>query len=158
MIENEKHDFAADVTINRFKLEEECAKQPSLYHYWAEKLADAKSAVDAAYNNVKLVTAQREMYHRQLAANAQVKTTEATIAATVETDEQVQEAKSLYQQAQSTQYHLEAGVKALDHRKSELDNLTQLWIKSYYSRPDGGKGSVGDDVSNEIRKNLNKQE
>jgi len=157
MSENETRSFTADVNINKFKLDEECAKQPSLYHFWSEKLANAKAAVNDATDKLKLTESERELAYRSMTElPGGVKSTEASIKSCVETDGAVKAAKQELREAQAVQYKLEAGVRALDHRKSELDNLTQLYIKNYYSRPDGAPGSANDTASADLRKNLNK--
>ncbi len=155
--ERQERDFEVDVKINKYKLEDENEKQPSLYQYWSELLAQAKSEKDAAEDNLDLVLARRELSIRDDAAEANEKVTEAIIKARVEKDDRVQTAKTKLREAKSNVYDLEAAVKALEHRKESLSNLTQLWGKGYYAKPDGGPRSAGDDVAGDIRKDLNKK-
>ena len=143
--------FAADMEINRYKLEEECERHSALYYYWAEKLAEAKIARDAAEDHLKTQLAMVEMEIRRQAEASGAKTTEASVKAQVETSPQILAAKEAVRKATGDLYKLEAGVRAFDHRKNELDNLVQLWIKSYYSRPDGGP----DQASKTLRQKLN---
>ncbi len=93
------------------------------------------------------------------------KFTEATIASLIEADKRVvtkkesvfnASAELLNKKAES--YSLEAGVKALDHRKSMLDNLVVLWSKGYYSKIGiTPTGSAADELSIETRVNLDKK-
>jgi len=57
--------FSDDIKINKYKLEEECEKQASIYFYWAEKLALAKTLLDEAIDKSKLIAAQTEMEIRK---------------------------------------------------------------------------------------------
>lgn len=153
-----ERDFSVDVKINRFKLEEESEIQPSLYHYWAEQLAEAKTAADKASAKLKLTLADAEMEIRYAAdrGELEIKLTESSAKALIEQHPKVQEARKELIAADGYVYHLESAVKSLEHRKAELDNLTQLWRGGYYAKPDGGKRSAGDDVAADTRKNLNK--
>lgn len=153
-----ERDFAVDVKINRFRLEEESEIQPSLYHYWADLLADAKARADKMDDRLKLTLADTEMNLRYKAdrGELEIKLTEASIKALMEQQETVQAARKNSRDAWALVYHLESAVKALEHRKAELDNLTQLWRGGYYAKPDGGKRSAGEDVAKDMRKNLNK--
>jgi hypothetical protein len=155
-MDDKERTFDEDVKINRFRLEQECEEQPSKYLFWANLLADAKAEVDRLENQLRLTLAEQEKKTRFSMEEAGVKATEASVKAGVETSDAVFSAREKLQEAESVQYHLEAGVKAFEHRKSEIDNLTQLWIKGYYAKPDGGRRSVTDDVSSDIRKDLNK--
>lgn len=156
-MENEKEleigiDFTQDVKLNRFKLDEESQKNPSLVHYYGELLATAKAERDKAYNKVKFMMAQTEMDYR-MNPPRDIKITEATITALIETDNKVLIVKEELVKAQEKVYHLEAAVTALDDRRSELKNLTQLWIAGYYSVP----GIRQNDIAQDMRNKLNKE-
>ena len=147
-----ERDFSQDIRINRFKLDEECEQHSSNYYYWAEQLSDAKKDADAAKDKLKLVLAEQETMIRENAKKSGAKITEAGVSAELEQDEAVQVARRNLRVCQSTQYHLEAGISALEHKKKMLDNLVQLWMKSYYSAP--GRTAT-DEGSDDIRKQLN---
>jgi GH25 family lysozyme M1 (1,4-beta-N-acetylmuramidase) len=140
-------DFAKDMKINRFKLNEDCEAQPSLYHFYAHEYALARSERDAAKDALDLVMGQREMAIRL--NPPEVKITEAVITALLVQDEEVQSAKKALREAQTKVDILYASTSALEHRRSELDNLVSMWVKDYYS----GKQ---DEVETSLRNNLNK--
>ena len=109
-----------------------------------------------AENRLKLVLAEQETAIRERASQQGEKTTEASVKAALEINPKVREVREELAGAYETQYSLEAGVKALEHRKSELNDLVVLWVKSYYSAPDGGKGLAETrEGERNIRKNLN---
>lgn len=142
-------DFGTDVKINRFKLDEECEVQPSLYHYYAEEYAQARSARDAAKDKLDLVLGEREIHIRRNPPD-DMKVTEGVVGALLIQDQEVQTAKETYRVAQAKVDLLYAVTTSLDHRKAELDNLVTIWTKDYYS------GITKEDASVSIRKSLNK--
>lgn len=142
-------DFAEDVKINRMKMEEECAFQPEVYYYYSSQLADARAGKDAAKDRLDLILGQREIAIRRNPPD-DMKVTESVITALVIQDTEVQSAKEDYRKACEKTDILYAAVAALDHRKSQLDNLVQLWTKNYYS-------GIKDDASVDMRERLNKK-
>jgi hypothetical protein len=151
----EIRDLTEDIKINRFKLEQECEIQPSLYHYWAEQEAESKAIVDRLKNKLKLVRAQVELNLRDSFAK---KPTEAEITAHVERSPDVRETAEQLEHETAILYKMNAAVRALEHRKNELDNLTQLYIKAFYAKPDGGPRHTGvDEAAAGVRDRLNKK-
>ena len=149
--------FVDDVKINRFKLEEECEQHAQVYWYYAELLAKARSNRDAIENALKLKKAEVNMAIRTTPEVyvGNVKVTESVVESTVEINADVQKYKTELLAAESEVYTLEAAVTAMTHRKSELDNLVQLWIKAYYASPDGGKPSQTGDAQAAVRAAMN---
>ena len=144
-------DFTQDVKIDRMKLEEECSIHPSIYALYADEYADARADKDREKDRLDLVLAQRDQVIRKEASESGIKTTEAVVASMVAQDKDVLDQKDAYRVACAKVYTLDAAMGALDHRKSQLDNLVQLWIKSYYSNM--SKGEEG--VATEKRSKLN---
>lgn len=127
------NDFKEDIRIDRMKLEEECESHPSVYAYYGEEYAEARAKKDQEKDKLDLVLAERETVIRREAADSGMKTTEAVISALVTQDKEVQEQKEAYRNASAEVYTLDVAMGALDHKKSQLDNLVQLWTKNYYS-------------------------
>jgi len=155
----EKRVFSEDVTINKYKLEIECERQASMYFYWADKLADAKTSLNEADDQLKLVTAKTDLDVRKNWNESKYgKQTENSIKAVLETHEDILNAKENCRNAQEEVNSLIAAVSAMDHRKAQLDNLTQLLIKGFYAAPNGGKREgVTEQTSREVRSKLNKK-
>lgn len=145
-------DFKNDVGIDRNSLETECEIHPSLYAFYADGYAEARAERDREKDKLDLVMAQRDSVIRKEAADAGMKTTEAVISSMVAQDKEVLEQKDAYRIACAKIYTLDAAMGALDHRKSQLDNLVQLWIKSYYSTK---SANADGSEANEKRAKLN---
>jgi len=165
----EQRDFEVDVRVNKYKLDQENQVQASTYHYWASLLAEAKTEVDTCDEQIRIlegqmkeVRAKEELDIRENGDPSLKKVTEAGVVAVLETRgpvvkkrEEIHNAREKAIKAKNNVYILEAAVKALEHRRDSLGNLTQLWCKGYYSKPTGSSQSAGDDVSADIRKDLN---
>jgi len=142
-------DFAEDVKINRFKLDEDCELQPSLYHYYAEEQANARAERDACKDKLELILGQREIYIRRNPPD-DMKVTEAVVTALLVQDTEVLTAREALRKAQAKVDILYAATTALDHRKGMLDNLVSMWSKDYYN-------GVRKDGSDEVRRGLNEK-
>lgn len=152
-------DFAKDLSINKYKLDEECLSHSSLYFRYAEASITAKSEVSKADDNLKLVTAERNIAIRKAYTDAGAKFTEAVIASELEKDAKVLDAKNALREAQDIYAKLQVAVQAMEARKSELDNLVKLYCAGYFSTPNSSsetKKNVNEQTSNAVRRNLNK--
>lgn len=156
--ENQQDDsFQKDLSINKYKLDEECLSHSSRYAYYAEACVVAKSSVSRAKDNLELVMAERNMEIREELANGEKKVTEAMVNAFIIKDKKVLEAKNELREAEEVYNRLQVAVNAMDARRSELDNLVKLYVAGYFSTVDAGnRKSVNEQASNDIRKKLNK--
>lgn len=148
-------DFSADVELDRNQLELCAEEQPTTYLFYAQRLADAKAERDRLQERYDLKKARKESDLRA-SPPKDFKITEGSVNAEMLKDEELIEERAALQSVNSDIYHLEAGVKALEHRKSALDNLVVLWSKGYYSSPDGGPRSAGDSFRRDMGRNLNR--
>jgi hypothetical protein len=161
MAKEQERLFSDDIKINKYKLEEECEKQASIYFYWAEKLALAKTLLDEAIDKSKLIAAQTEMAIRKNWDDEYLakygKSTENSIKSVLEI--KMEESRQNIRDAQSEVNILQASVNALEHRKYELDNLTTLLVKGFYAAPNGGRREgVIESTERDVRKKLKKKE
>jgi hypothetical protein len=136
----EEHSPEEDRKINRYRLDEESEKQADNYGFYADKLAIAKTERDTAKAFLDYTEASVDLKLRENPPK-DIKITETSIAALVSTDTEVLNAKNAYISAQGKVNNLEASVTAMEHRRSQIKNLTMLWIGGYYSVP----GSTRDD-------------
>lgn len=152
-------DFEKDVSINKYRLDEECLSHASIYARYAEAQAEAKTKVSLAKDNLELVKAERGVEIREELANGEKKVTEALIAASVLKDEVVLAATNKLRKAEDVYAKLSVSVSAFEHRKSELDNLVKLYCAGYYSTNVNSetKKNVNEKTSTDIRKKLNKK-
>ena len=153
-------DFEKDISINKYKLDEECLSHSSLYFRYSSMQADAKTRVSKAKDNLELVEAERNLAIRKTLSESGTKVTEAMITSALIVDKEVIEAKNQVREAEDVFMKLSVAVQAFEHRKSELDNLVKLYCSGYYSVPNSGsdvKKDINEQTSNAVRRNLNKK-
>ena len=152
-------DFAKDLSINKYKLDEECLSHSSLYFRYAEACISAKSEVSKADDNLKLITAEQNIAIRKAYTESGAKFTEALITSELEKDAKVLEAKEKFRDAQEVYAKLQVAVSAMESRRSQLDNLVKLYCAGYFSTPTASnetRKNVNEQTANAVRKNLNK--
>jgi len=156
---SDEFDFEGDLSINKYKLDEECLSHSTLYFRYAEACISAKSEVSKADDNLKLVTAEQNIAIRKDYTQQGVKFTEALIASELEKDKMVLEAKEKLRETQEIYAKLNVAVQAMETRRSELDNLVKLYCAGYFSTPNAGsetKNNVNEQTAKAVRKSLNK--
>ena len=152
-------DFDEDLSIDKYRLDEECLSHSSRYAYYSEAQAVAKSNVSKAKDNLEFVTAEANLRIRKEYAEKGEKFTEAVIASQLTLDKGVNEATSKLREEEEVYARLSVAVQAMETRRSELDNLVKLYCAGYFStvKTDGNvRKGINEQVSAEIRKNLNK--
>lgn len=153
-------DFEKDISINKYKLDEECLSHSSLYFRYSSMQADAKTRVSKAKDNLELVEAERNLAIRKTLADSGAKVTEAMVTSALIIDKEVIEAKNQVRETEDIFMKLSVAVQAFEHRKSELDNLVKLYCSGYYSVPSSGsdvKKDINEQTSSAVRRNLNKK-
>lgn len=122
----------AEIDPNR--LDEEWVDQPNRYHKYAKKLAvarkrlaDAKAALDVA----KAVSEKR--IRNNPPKYGVTKATDAAVKSAVVLHPKYTRALAEVNQAKYEEDIYEAAVKALEHRKSALQDLVYLWGQSYFA-------------------------
>jgi len=142
-------EFEKDVNLNRFELEKEAERNPGLLRFYGELLADAKSQKDAIAKKIKLVSAQKLLFY---GANPLpgTKTTEPAIKAMVDSDAELNVLFEKELEIKEKVYYLESAVATIDDRKTEIGNLTKLWLGGYYSV----QGQSTNGISEQMRKDL----
>jgi len=133
------NEFKDDITIDRNNLEIELEKQGSLYKKWSDRFADAKWERDKAEERYDLARGDIELLIRTkpkkyMERNEDVeKITEAVIEILVMRQKNVMEAKREWDEAKKNANYLETSVKAMEHRRSSLKYLSELWTGGYWS-------------------------
>ena len=159
-MEDNKIDFQKELSINKYRLDEECLSHSSKYAYYAEAQALAKSEVAKAKDNLEYVYAEANLRIRADYEKQGKKFTEALIASTIALDEEVGGAKKKLREAEEIYNRLSVAVQAMDTRRSELDNLVKLYCAGYYSTVEAGtntRKNINEQASADIRRNLNKE-
>ena len=151
--------FEQDLSINKYKLDEECLSHSSRYAYYSEAQAVAKSNVSKAKDNLEYVTAEANLRIRKEYTEKGEKFTEAVITSQLTLDKSVNEAKSKLREEEEVYARLSVAVQAMETRRSELDNLVKLYCAGYFStvNADGNiKKGINEQTSSDVRKNLNR--
>ena len=155
--ENYDADFQKELSINKYKLDEECLSHSSRYAYYAEACAVAKTEVSRAKDRLDLTEAEQREAIRVRMDKDGLKPTIPMLDSAIIRDEKVIKAKAELREAEEVYNRLQVAVNAMDARRSELDNLVKLYVAGYFSTVDAGnRKSVNEQTSNDIRKNLNK--
>lgn len=159
-IAKESGDFKKDLSINKFRLDEECLSHSSRYAYYAEAQAAAKVNVSMAKDKLELVESEASLRIRRKFADEGQKVTESVIACTLAMDSEVVKAKNALREAEKVLAGMSVAVSAMETRRSELDNLVKLYCAGYFSTPSAGgvKSGVNNAVENSIRNKLNDKE
>ncbi len=156
--------FPSDSRLNRFKLETCSEEQVSLIGNYSDALSELKAEKDRITTKLELINGKREMALRLAPFpkgddGKDIKYTEGIMKATLAEDPQIIKYKDQLNDIESYLYKFEAKVNSLEHRRSQLNNLTSLFISGYYSQPDATKkkSSKSDDVSDSVRSGINKK-
>lgn len=152
-------DFEKDISINKYRLDEECLSHSGIYARYLSAQADADTAVSRAKDNLELVKSERYDAIKAGFDKKGVKTTIPMLEKALASDDEVVKAKNELRDAENIFAKLNVAVKAFEHRKSELDNLVKLYCAGYYSVPSennsGSRMSANEQASREMRKKLN---
>lgn len=156
-----------DKKIDRYNLEADCENQPSFYHYWARKFAEAKESRDFAKANYEKTMSRISLLYRSgelttpISADGKpIKLSEATISSLVSLHADVCVAQADFFKAEKELLIAKANEETMQQRRSALNNLIELYTKEYYApthegkNPSRTKEDIGADGQ---RKNLNKK-
>lgn len=156
---NAELDFEKDISINKYRLDEECISHAGIYARYLSAQAEADTAVSRAKDNLELVKAERYDVIKSNFEKKEIKATIPMLEKAVASDEEVVNAKNVLREAEDVLAKLTVAVKAFEHRKSELDNLVKLYCAGYFSTPTASneaKNNINEQTSKAVRKNLNK--
>lgn len=156
----EDFDFEKDLSINKFKLDEECMSHPSIYFKYADAQREAKNEVSRLKDKLELVKAEQNTKIRDELTKAGTKVTEALINAELAKNNKVQIITEKLRTAEDVYAKLSVAVQAFEHRKSELDNMVKLYCSGYFSTVgnSGSKNDITEQTQKTIRKNMNHKE
>lgn len=153
-----KH-YKDDLEIDINSLDHEWEKQPVLYMQHAEELAEANRERDTQKQKLEIVTAELSKAARtdpDIAVEIG-KLTENSIHNWIVTQEEYQEAQNNLNEASYEAAILASMVRALEQRKSALENLVKLSLAGYFSTPSepGMDAKQQETKSKRQRKSLN---
>ena len=141
--------------IDQYNLDLECIEQPSLYHGYAEDLAQAKRALEEVSNEEKVIKAEVELDIRDAPGKYGLeKLTEALIASVAYVAEECKSARAAVIEARHRVDVLGAAVSSLDQKKRSLEMLVSLHGQGYFSEVKmdyAGKEAVQEQTKRAVR-------
>jgi len=139
--------------IDLLKLEEEWQGQPSLYKEHADNLADAERELGMAEDNLEWIKADLlQKISADPSEYGLAKTTVDMLNAAVIHQKVYREAREKVLNLKHDVAVLKATVRALDHRKTSLENETKLFIGGYWSVPWVSDPEIKEMVAEESKK------
>ena len=151
----EKERVKEDLKINRFGLEKESSKQPSLYFYYSSELSDLRFKREKLETKLSYSMAEKELKIRENPPN-NLKLTESLVKALLEKDEVIHDLKNQIVEIKKDIYTLDSVVSSLEQKNSQLKVLKDLYLSNYFSVDDYVKEKT-DEGSNKARNKLNKE-
>lgn len=129
--------FEADVSINPNALDVEWLEQPQTFMRYAMAAVDARDEMDRLKEEVDVVKAELDNKIRSAPEEflGGAKVTNPAVDACILRSEVYQKAFDRYLQARKTYEYLMAGVRAMDMKKTALENLVRLQGQQYFSAP-----------------------
>ncbi len=128
--------YDEDIRIDESALDVEWLEQPRLMNRYCQLAADAKKAMDLAKEAVDVVRAELQ---RSIRSNPDEygipKLTEAAVESTIVLDEKFRKAQMEYLEARYENEMVTAAVRAIDQRKTALENLVKLYASNYFAGP-----------------------
>lgn len=126
--------YENDIKIDEFQLDREWIKQSTLFMKYAKEAADADSKRKRAKEKLEVTRAEVDLDYRKDPPEG-LKVTEKVIEGLVKTDERYEKAFEEYQTAEYEYSILSAAVRAIEQKKSALENLVKLQLGGYFSEP-----------------------
>ena len=155
----ENYDFEKYLEIDRDSLDKEWLNQASIYMKWAKLSAKADEIYLEKKEKLELIYAKIDQEVRE---NTEIKLTETLVKNMVISDRRYIEFSEEVRKSGYEKSVLDKALKAMEQRKTALENLVKLWIGSYYSEPknqkteneEGFKEKIMQDKMKELKENI----
>jgi len=128
-------DYEKDLAIDPDALDVEWLQQPQLFFRYAREQAEAKARADEAKERLDVTRAELDTTVRSAYQDAGVKFTEAVVSAAIIVHPEYKEAMAEYMTLTADANLLSSAVRAMDQRKSALENLVRLHGQEYFAGP-----------------------
>ncbi len=146
--------YEDDLTINEAALDVEWLSQPRLMLKYTRLAAEARKMVSATKEKRDVVRATKR---KEILSDPEkfglAKTTEAVVEGAIVVSTEYEEVNAAYIEAVYEAEILEGAVRAIDQKKTALENLVRLHAASYFAGP-----SVPRDLSYEKKKEDQRRE
>lgn len=155
--ELEDFDFESDLNIDPDNLDIEWLNQPKLLMKYSKLEADAKAELEKAKEYVAFIKAQTDSSIRKDPTAFGIdKITEGAITSAINVDASVREAVQRQNKVQYLLNLVTNMVRAIDQRKSSLENLVRLFGMEYFASPNDNR-TLGEKVDALKLKELSKE-
>jgi hypothetical protein len=146
--------YEKDMYIDENILDVELLEQPSLMAKYSRMLAEAQRDRDLAKERLDLIKAEIDLDIRDNPQNYKLaKTTEAAITNCILMEEDYQNAQKEWNEANFQVNVLHGVIKAIENRKSALENLVKLFLSNYFAGP-----ALPHDISDVRKEHIDKLE
>ncbi len=147
-------DYENDIRIDESALDVEWLNQPELMYKYAAHAAEMKKEVDEAKERMEVMRATLDAdIRKNPEAYGMTKVTESAIGGAITIQPNYQSAVDAYNAAQYEFGIASAAVRAVDQRKTALENLVRLLTASYFAGPQAPR-----DLAQEWRKRQEEEE
>lgn len=154
----EERNFAEDIVLNKYKLEDECEKHSGIYHYYSELLSTQKAKLDVEKDKLVMMESEIELEVRKNPPEDIPKLTESSIKSYLGQHPVLIEQRNKINDIKKEIYHLDTAVTSLEHKKSMISYLVTLYSMKYYSAPNTDKRtSRQDDIQDEARRSIRRR-
>ena len=151
-------DYEKDIRIDPNALDVEWLEQPELMRKYVKHTADMEKEKDDAKEKLDITKARIEMEIRNNPENfGLAKVTEGGILSTILLQEEYQEVSREYNNAKYEYNIAVAAVKAIDQRKTALENLVRLLSASYFAGPQVPRDLYSEQSQKEAQRKKNTQ-
>lgn len=154
--------FERDVQIDQDALDVEWRRQPMIYLKYSELYSGKQQQVNALKDNLEFIQAELDGEIRKGFEQEGKKYTEAKVKAQIILSKEYVDALKKFHEAEREASQLRFILTAMEHKKKALENLTSLWLSSYFSSPKSPKRrdqaeGLRDMAQNRQREALNKE-
>jgi hypothetical protein len=147
-------DLKEDLQIDEYNLEQEAVKHASLLYDYSEELSDQKDALGRAELDLQVTEAQKAYEIRKgIYPRAEgIKVTNDVVSELITTDPEVQTKRQAVLDLKRIVGKFAAAVNSIEHKKSMIKNLVDLFIHNYYNdvTPSKPRGTKGKNVDSQI--------
>lgn len=129
-------DYEHDICIDPHALDVEWINQPNTFMKYATECTEARKRMDEAKERLDIKKAEVDLDIRANPDKHNIpKVTEASIAATLKTNREVIQREQEFINTKSEYELLNVAVRALDTKKTALENLVKLQAMEYFAGP-----------------------
>jgi hypothetical protein len=137
-----RQEMEGDFQIDENRLDDEWVLQPRLHFKYGAELANARLELDRAKSEAEVCKAEFDQAIRLNPDHFGLsKITETVVASTIVRQPKMREVNERVAKLKHKVDVMQAAVSAMDHRKSALGKLVDLFLADYYAKPKASSAS-----------------